>query len=66
MNRIGKRIGCGIIGAISGGVTTYMAMDLLGEIYISPIIIVTVLCFIAAFLGGISALSYIFKLDDYI
>lgn len=61
-----KRIAYGIFGAIMGAGTTYVAMLMLGYEYIVPIIIVSVLCFVAAFFGGKRAIEYILKLDDYL
>ncbi|MDA8140602.1 MAG: hypothetical protein M0036_18310 [Desulfobacteraceae bacterium] len=66
MDKIEKRVGHGILGAILGAGTTCTAQAILGQISIPPIIIVAVLCFVAAFFGGIKVIDYLLKLDDYI
>ncbi len=66
MDDLGKRIGYGVLGALFGAGTAYIAMFMLGKIYVVSIIVITMLCFIVAFFGGKKVVEYILRLDDYI
>ena len=64
MNGVIKRFAWGFPGATIGAITAQMAMVIIGSVHTAVIIVIAVLCSIAAFFGGRPVIEYIFKMDD--